>query len=135
MTPYQGRNPNFRVFKYDRTTHEILDFMHYRFDLDESNKERKPIWFQGYSMKQEYQLDDMSALSFQKMVFKMQSDQQLWNKYKYNYRGGWNNGNYNLERNATLCHLLTAIDDEYNYCISHLYPSQMKSDEWHSAIV
>ena len=47
LTQRGGRNPAFRIYKYNRINNELINYYHYRFDTDKSNMEKKPYWFFG----------------------------------------------------------------------------------------
>lgn len=49
LTTYSEYNPSFRMYLIDSSTNILKDFIQYRFDLDQSNKIRKPIWYESYN--------------------------------------------------------------------------------------
>lgn len=48
LTPYSAYNPSFRMFLIDSNTKMLKDYEQYRFDLNESNRLKEPIWYLSY---------------------------------------------------------------------------------------
>lgn len=54
VVQYGGKNPAFRIYKYNRNTFDLVNYFHYRFDTKRSNEEGKPHWFKAYDAQSEY---------------------------------------------------------------------------------
>ena len=129
VTTYQGRNPAFRVYSYDRESCDLIDYVQYRFDLEKSNSLKKPIWFPAYSMKSEYGLTGISAKDLKKLAENMAINDQLFQKYEYNYNNGYPNSG--MDRNSTICTMMSATSQDYNYCIKNIYTSAISLKEYY----
>jgi len=92
----------------------------YRFNLTLSNALLKPIWYPAYSMKENYNLTSLAPDQFKTMVEKMGTQPDLFEKYEYNYNGGFP---VSLPLNSTICYLLSAIESEFNYCSQKVFRS------------
>ncbi len=96
--------------------------------MTESNKLGEPIWFKGYSMKEAYGLSSMKASEFLNLGLSFETNEELFGTFEYNYKGGYPYGG--LDKNATICHVISATMDEYSYCTLHMYPSKLDPDFW-----
>ena len=86
-TAYPRNNMGFRLYEFDSTSYELLDYHTYYADIEEANvigDETKMPWRKEYSAKEEYQLDDMSARSWADFANRMQTDHDLFMKYQTN---------------------------------------------------
>jgi len=127
VTTYQQHNPHFRVYSYNRTTNEIIDYVQFRFNISLSNQLLQPIWYPAYSMKEAYNMSSLSPSAYEAMVKKMQFEPSLFETYEYNLNGGFDDS---LPLNSTICYLLSADEIEYNYCVASLYPSPVTHSEY-----
>lgn len=62
---------------------DVLDIETYIFNLTEANShpDIPPRWFRLYSMREAYDLDDLSPHSIHQLVDKMFNDQEMYCKY------------------------------------------------------
>ena len=91
LTPFPNVQPSFRVYEVDYITKEIIDYVQYRFDLNKSNKEKKPYWFIGYRATQFYNVSDMTQ--FEKILSINPQGDYIINEYAGSQTG------YNLANN------------------------------------
>lgn len=68
VTPYTEKNPSFRVYSYDRSTFEILDYTQYYTNLTANNLADSVTWLEEYSAKSAYLLPDLSPSSWFNLV-------------------------------------------------------------------
>ncbi|RUP52332.1 Metallo-dependent phosphatase-like protein [Jimgerdemannia flammicorona] len=65
VTPFTKLNPAFRVYKYSRKTHRLLNHYTYSFDLEEANKPgNEPQWYLLYDAKTAYGLKDLNPTTW-----------------------------------------------------------------------
>jgi len=129
VTPYGGTNPMFRLFTYDRSTLEILDFKQYWFNLTLSNELRQPIWEVGYDMKETYKLQGLSPSEIMNMTISLTSNDQMWQSFEQNYKGGYT-PTPQMDRNSTVCHLLSTTYLEYQYCATYIFLTDVSYQAW-----
>ena len=122
VVQYNGRNPAFRVYRYNRNTFDLENFIQYRFDTKRSNEEGKPYWFRAYDAKGEYGLKDVSAASMEQLSFALASNDTLWKRYQVNKNNGVPQTQA-ADRNATVCNSLAATSWQYHQCRVSLFPS------------
>lgn len=134
ITTYDGRNPCFRMYEYDRVRNEILNIYHYRMDIQQSNDEQSAIWELAYDMKSEYGMKDMSAESFTELAVSFVTDDQLWKKFQNHFHNGVAY-NSSLNRNSTVCNLISVTSNEYNYCIGSMFKSEMSLEEYQRSLL
>ena len=90
---FPASNPGIRKFMLDSNTYEILDMITYYGNITAANDEHTFIWEQEYSMKLDYSLPDLSAISINNlvnndMVLDNSSSWTLfWNSYRKQYFG------------------------------------------------
>ncbi|CAG9841105.1 unnamed protein product [Diabrotica balteata] len=87
LTPFVQYNPNYKIMHVDPDTLDILDIDTYYFNLTEANlyPDRSPAWKKLYSMKEAYDLPDLSPESFDVFADKLFNDTALMNLYYRNY--------------------------------------------------
>jgi len=131
VVQYGGRNPAFRVFKYDRNTYELMNYYQYRMDTNKSNEEGKAYWFKAYDAVQEYGLKDISAQSMTQLAYELAVNDTLWKRFAYNYYNGIYQSNP-LDRNATVCGLLTTTSSQYDACRQGVFYSDVTVEKYQS---
>ncbi|CAG9854387.1 unnamed protein product [Phyllotreta striolata] len=87
LTPFVKFNPNYKVLHVHPTTMDILDIDTYYFNMTEANlhPDRTPAWAKLYSMKEAYNLPDLSPASFDVFADKLLVDRNLQDLYWLNY--------------------------------------------------
>ncbi|XP_028140393.1 sphingomyelin phosphodiesterase-like [Diabrotica virgifera virgifera] len=87
LTTYTTYNPNIKVVAVSPDTMEILDIFTYYFNLTQANlyPDQSPPWTKLYSMKEQYNLTDLSPESFDKLSDTMADVPALLNTYWLNY--------------------------------------------------
>eukprot|EP01084_Bolivina_argentea_P160043 278728_1 len=129
VVQYGGRNPAFRVFKYNRQNYDLVNFYQYRFDTERSNMENRPYWFKAYDAKSEYNMKDVSPQSMSDLAYELGVNDTLWKRFEYNYYSGvYHDGS--LNRNATVCDLLSATNQQYDDCTKNMFMSQITAKEY-----
>lgn len=90
MTTYDAMNPTYVIYKYNRKTGEILDYDAYWTDLTEANlhPEIKPVFTKYYSAKEEYNMEDLSLNSWNKLLDDMAYGSYIYEKFYSNYKRG-----------------------------------------------
>ncbi len=129
ITQIGGRNPAFRVFKYDRINHELINYYQYRFDTNKSNKNQQPYWFMAYDAINEYGIKNISPQSMSNMAYSLAVNDTLWNRFEYNYYNGIIHSEA-LDRNSTICDLLSATNQQFNQCVKNLFKSTLSSTKY-----
>jgi hypothetical protein len=81
-TSWTNQHPSVRLFKFDKTTFELLDMLTFYANLTEANLQNKMTWRLEYSATQEYQMKDMSPESWQGVLHRMQVDLDYWLKFE-----------------------------------------------------
>ena len=127
----QGRNPALRVYKYDRIDNKLLNYYQYRMDTNQSNIKNKPIWFKAYDAMSEYDMIDISAQSMTELAYKLQINDTYWQRFEYNYYNGIYHSKA-LNRNSTVCDLLSVTNEQYKDCKDNLFLSSMSAETYQS---
>ncbi|XP_063706470.1 sphingomyelin phosphodiesterase-like [Culicoides brevitarsis] len=83
LTTYSFLNPNFMVLYVDKESLEVLDMESYMFNLTEANLHPydNPKWFESYSFKQFWGLEDLSPKSINGLVERLVADKSEAAKY------------------------------------------------------
>lgn len=92
MTSYGKHNPSFRVFEVNALTYEILDFHQYRLNLQKYNAIGPAAILTGglnwdivYSFKSNYNLEDLSLYSLNKLRMNLASKNVIYDNAQMNY--------------------------------------------------
>jgi len=85
ITTYGGLNPSFRVFQYNRTSFELLDYTEYVVNLTEANLNDRADWFISYSAREAYSLNSLQPADMQDFIVRMGEDDDLFDEYLLNY--------------------------------------------------
>ena len=68
LSPIGGSTPSFRVWDYDLSVQQLIDYTQYKFDLQLANSLKNGNqWSVSYRFREVYKLEDASQLSFQKL--------------------------------------------------------------------
>lgn len=69
-TSFIGLNSNYRMYKAELNSFEVVDHETYIFNLTKANLApgQPPIWFKEYSFRDEFDLDDLSPYTLSKLV-------------------------------------------------------------------
>ncbi|KAL6076104.1 Sphingomyelin phosphodiesterase [Balamuthia mandrillaris] len=92
VTTYTKINPSFRVFSYDRSSSEVLDYTQYYTDLHQTYENGgSPKWQKSYSAKEYFRLSSMSPSEWQNLALRLNSSdadfQQWYNVHYTRYNG------------------------------------------------
>ena len=85
-----SRNPSFRLYKYRRSTGQLLDYYQYYIDLDSTVANNQIQIELDYVFQHEYQKPDLSGQSIWELYQTMQHHPPIANKYCQHY---WGQGN------------------------------------------
>jgi len=88
-----GHQPAYRSISYD-SKFNFLDYDHYITNIEDANKNDKPVWKKEYSAKAEYGLKDLSVASWDDLWHRFSTDDALFQKW---YR------NSNTQTNTAVC--------------------------------
>ena len=124
-TPQGLKNPAFRIYDVDAVTGDVLDYYHYRLDLQKqglinnnSTNAPKPVWELVYQASQAYNLTSLDAQSWYNLGLQMITDDDLFTTYYVNYPGGLSNGIFTeSERQQYVCTILGGSAAGYQSCI------------------
>lgn len=93
VTPYNGRNPSFRLFSYKKALIEppvsakLLNYCNYLLNLTSANKAKNSSeWILGYCAKEQYGLASMEPKEWQKLAIGLRDNDVLWEKFAKNFR-------------------------------------------------
>lgn len=89
MMPDQ-RDPSFRIYKYRRSTGELVDYQQYYVDLESTISQNQVQVRFDYSFQQEYQKPDLSGNSLWELYHTMNYCPQVADRYCRHY---WGTGN------------------------------------------
>lgn len=113
--------PSVRVFYYNKTNMEIVDYENYVLDLIELNKtpdlpmnEVNYTFF--YSAKKFYNLTDMSYNSWSDLSNKMSTDDKLFDQYMNFYRPGNNESCTGKCKKHEICSIKYVVKSERDKC-------------------
>jgi len=114
-------NPTFRVYKYDTTTFELLDFDQYVFDYRAANADPAKAHFQlSYSAKSEFGLYNLSASEWTRLAESWLGDTEdantTWERYNAAYRRGRSPGGMN--RHSEACRAMMSSSTPTKGCSS-----------------
>lgn len=91
VTPKGMMNPSVRIYEYDKRTHEILNIHQYHAHLESANRNKKLEFELFYSMKELFNMTDLSCSSFHELSKKMKEDDSHYLKFINSYYGGVEN--------------------------------------------
>ncbi|XP_030749635.1 sphingomyelin phosphodiesterase-like [Sitophilus oryzae] len=91
FTTFVGVNPNYRIYEVDSRELVVSDFHQYIYNLTEANENSQvsPRWFELYSFKEKYELEDLSLPNLKGLYDRLtlnNSDNALVEEY-YKLRG------------------------------------------------
>ena len=67
VTPHFNKNPATRLYTYNKSTAQVLDYTQFYLDLRKANEHDGP-WHQSYKATDEYSLPDLTALSLHRLL-------------------------------------------------------------------
>jgi len=117
-------NPTFRVYKYDTTTFELLDFDQYVFDYRAANADPTKAHFQlSYSAKSEFGLSNLSAGEWTRLAESWLGDTEeastTWERYNAASKRGRSPGGMSRQHEA--CRAMMASSTPTEGCSSLQY--------------
>jgi len=82
LAPETGaNNPGLRLFKYDRSSGQIVDYDQFYLDLAKANDAGKANWTMEYSFLDYYSLSEISAEEIGNLVLDIKDDKKVFKKY------------------------------------------------------
>jgi hypothetical protein len=81
-----GKNSAIRLYKYDKSNFNILDYDEYIANIKDANTNGKLEYKKGYSFTEEFKVPDATVASLQRVHKSFVVDDVNWKKYMYNYR-------------------------------------------------
>jgi sphingomyelin phosphodiesterase len=116
------QDPSVRVFYYNKTSMEIIDYENYVLDLTELNKTPDlPInevnYTFYYSARKAYNLTDMRYKSWSDLVNNMRTDDKLFNQYMNFYKPNKNESCTGKCKQTELCSIQYVVQSERTKCI------------------
>lgn len=127
VTPNGGVNPSFRVYNYDRTTFEILDYTQYYFNVTEANLNDGAEWKKSYSLLEEYGMNGTTPADFQNFGVRMFHDNDLFEKYYENFATLYPQPPCDANcQKSYICNALSCTDELVNKCMQSTPVYKMK---------
>lgn len=119
---YSFVNPSARLFYLDPVTFQVLDYDHYILDIEPAPSATANLTL-AYSASEEYQLTDLSPESWKDLTYRMEDDDQLFEKYIDNlYARSGNNECNALCRRDELCRMRSSSIDQFDACVENSGP-------------
>ena len=125
-TTYTDHNPSVRLYAFDATTFEILNYTVYYSNITAANEAYEQTQSQDsfviekmYDPLSAYDLPDVSPASLYKLVQTMETDDELWNLYSQHFMD--NGPNYEctgLCRSRQLCSMKCLTYSCYAKCLA-----------------
>jgi len=95
-----ANNPGIRLFEYDQTTAQPLDYIQYYVDLNKANNDRAAEWVEEYRFTEAFAVPDLSTKSFADLTCNLAADDELFQKFAF-----LNSVSYNAETCNATCKL------------------------------
>ncbi len=117
VTPISIMNPSVRVYYYNRTTYEILDYAQYNADLNNANKIGRLNFTYIYSPKETYKMKDLSAKSWYNLLTRFMIDDNLFQLWYKLYHGLAYNGKCDKTcKYDYICYMSYSTKEEVDNC-------------------
>ncbi|KAK0094986.1 hypothetical protein PV326_009487 [Microctonus aethiopoides] len=122
ITPYAYLNPNYKIYIADSNTYVVEDIETWMYNLTNANEtpEKRPLWFNSYSFKNEYKLSDLSNESLNKIIVDMAKGSPILEVYHKNF---FKHAAPELEKECDkpclqsyVCRIVTTSSDNMNDC-------------------
>lgn len=117
VTTYTGYHPAFRIFTYNRTTFEPLDYTVYLANITEANANNKADWKVSYTARAEYSLNGLSAGDYQDFISRMWNDDNLFQKFWYHVNHDTDVSCDTKCKKNMLCDCSSATENLYKQCM------------------
>ena len=80
------RHPSFRIYRYNETTNEIIEYYNYRINLNKTIKDNRLVVEQLYNTTQDYNLKKINTVSLFNLANIFRKNLTYFNKYcRYYY--------------------------------------------------
>jgi hypothetical protein len=117
------RNPSIRVYHLNATTYELLDYDQFYFDLASASGTTPPEIIHLYSAKEAYGLTDMKPQTWENLLYRFSTDQELLQKHRrHSYAAVGGSGTETPCDEACqryhVCRQLHANYDHYVACVA-----------------
>lgn len=117
LTTYSAKNPQFRVYQYDRATFEILDYTQWYTDIEKANLNGVLDWKPLYTAKGTLGLENLRPVSWMNWVNSLMTNDTAWNYYaNVMAEAGIPINVDDSTRTNTVCHYNSGTSEEYARC-------------------
>ena len=110
-------------------SYDLINYYQYRMDTNKSNVEVKPYWFKAHDALSEYDLKDISAASLSNLAYRLAVNDTLWQRFVDNFYNGIHQST-ELNRNSTVCGLLTATSGQQDDCRANSFHSDINTEQF-----
>lgn len=123
---YVNINPGIKIFKYDKHTFELLDYIQIFNDFEKSNLPRERIdnnWHIAFdSFLETFEVKDLSPQSVQDLIEKFKEDEYLYEKFLESHHVNFYDHNYCKGecKKKMICQLQYYDEKDYKICIDRL---------------
>lgn len=89
LTTHSDLNPSFRIYYANPENYNLLDYVQYRFFVDEVNKSNKPEWIESYRFTKLFSVPDLSPNSLLRAADLIHNNSSIFEKFvKLHYQDG-----------------------------------------------
>ncbi len=81
-TAWTDQNPSVRLYKYDKTSFQLLDMLTFYSNMTQANLEGKMTWQLEYSATEAYGMKDLSPAEWDNVLQRMKTDKSVWLKFE-----------------------------------------------------
>ncbi|KAM9983436.1 hypothetical protein ACTFIY_000171 [Dictyostelium cf. discoideum] len=81
LTTYQNHEPGYRIYQFDYSTNQIVNYYQYHANITEANETGSLNFQLTYSAKELYNMDDLSPASWTKVANQMKTNSTMFNSY------------------------------------------------------
>jgi sphingomyelin phosphodiesterase len=81
LTPQTNINPSFRMYSYNQTSGDIIDYSQYSTNLEVANANRQLIFTRRYTARHAYNLTSLTPSSWLQFVKNLSNDSHMFTRY------------------------------------------------------
>ncbi|KAK5650976.1 hypothetical protein RI129_002005 [Pyrocoelia pectoralis] len=83
FTTFVGNNPNYKIYDIQGSHGHVSDYQVWIYDLLDANKSReKPKWFQLYSFRDAFEIENLNEQGFNELIKKLGSNKKMLETYR-----------------------------------------------------
>ena len=101
---------------YNRSTNKIIDIEVYW--ANPTNSDSKPNWERHFSMIEDFNMNEFSALEFDRFANRLYSNISLYEMYKYMYYRGYPQSDYGKSKQSLFCEMVAINENQEKECSS-----------------